>query len=146
MSRAPALMLPLGTQPAVLYQSKCVDMTLKEKTSLVRITAHGRDSLDASAGCAISGIIESAGTLLKRGQEYKVIWDLRDSPLPGFANTARLAAWGISHKAELESLTTKMGVIVPQGPVASVAAGVLAAFSGVPTKVGSNAAEIENFV
>jgi hypothetical protein len=146
MSHTPALMLPLGTQPAVLYHSKCVDMTLDEKTYLVKITAHRGDNLDTSAGCAITGIIESADVLLKRGQEYKVIWDLRDSPLPGFANTARLAAWGISHKAELESLTTKMGVIVPQGPVASVAAGMLAAFSGVPTKVGSNAAEIEDFL
>jgi hypothetical protein len=146
MTSMPALMLPLGTQPEVLYQSKCVDMTLDEKTSLVKITAHKGDGLDASAGCAIAGIMESADVLLTRGRDYKIIWDLRDSPLPDFANTARLAAWGILHKSHLESLTTKMGVIVPHGPVASVAAGMLASFSGVPTKVSSNAAEVEAFV
>ena len=70
------------------------------------------------------------------------MWDLRDSPTPGFRDTMRLAKWGLSKKAELERLTTKMGVIVPNGPVASVAGGLLATFSGVPTVVLANAEEV----
>lgn len=144
MAHAPALMLPLGTQPTVLFHSKCVDMTMDEKTSLVRITAHAGD--DTSASCAVDGIMASADILLKRGKQFAVVWDLRESPVPDFASTARLAAWGVSHKRDLEALTSKMGVVVPGGPVSSVAAGMLAMFSAVPTKVGVDLGEVEDFV
>ena len=53
---------------------------------------------------------------------------------------------GHGPKRDLEALTSKMGVVVPEGPVASVAAGMLAAFAAVPTKVGMDLGEVEDFV
>jgi len=144
MSGAPALILPLGVQPTQLYKSKCVGMCLDEKTSKVTITAHNGDNVDAS--CAITGIMESTEALLGKGKEYSVVWDLRDSPTPGLRETMRLATWGLSKKGELERLTTKMGVIVSDGPVAAVAGGMLAAFSGVPTVVSADPEEVHRYV
>ena len=144
MGALPAVILPLGIQPTQLYKSKCVGMCLDEKTSKVTITAHSGDDVDAS--CAITGIMESTEALLGKGKEYSVVWDLRDSPTPGLRDTMRLATWGLSKKAELERLTTKMGVIVSDGPVASSAGGLLAAFSGVPTVVSASAEEVHRYV
>ena len=144
MTHAPALMLPVGSHPTQLYKSKCVGMCLDEKTSKVTITAYKGEDVDAS--CAITGIIESTNGLLEKGKEYSVVWDLRDSPTPGIGDTMRLATWGLSKKAELERLTTKMGVIVPDGPVASVAGGLLGAFSNVPTIVSADADEVHRQV
>jgi len=144
MSGVPALMLPLGVQPTQLYKSKCVGVCLDEKARKVTITAHSGDGADAS--CAITGIMASTEALLRKGQEYSVVWDLRDSPAPGLRETMRLAAWGLSKKAELERLTTKMGVIVSDGPAASAAGGLLAAFSGVPTVVSASAEEVNRYV
>ena len=81
--------------------------------------------------------------LLARGNEYSVVWDLRDSPTPGLRDTMRLARWGLANKAELERLTVKMGVIVPDGAVASIAGGLLGAFSAVDTVISSDADEVE---
>lgn len=109
----PPLMLTLNARPTQLYSSKCVRVTMDERTSRVTITAHRGDDGDAS--CAISGIIQATDALLGRGQQYSVVWDLRDSPTPGFRDTMRLAAWGVSRKANLERLTTKMGVVMREG-------------------------------
>ena len=143
MSAAPTLLLPLGLQPSRLYRSKCVDVLMDEKASKVTITAHGGDGVDAS--CAISGIMQSAEALLRRGKAYSVVWDLRDSPTPNLRETMRLAAWGLSKKTELEHLTTKMGVIVSDGPAASVAGGLLATFSGVPVVISASAEEVHRY-
>ena len=90
--------------------------------------------------------MESTEALLGKGKEYSVVWDLRDSPTPGLRETMRLATWGLSKKGELERLTTKMGVIVSDGPVAAVAGGMLAAFSGVPTVVSADPEEVHRYV
>ena len=144
MSQMPALMLPLGLRPTQLCKSKCVNMLIDERTGRVTIIAHRGDDVDA--GCAITGIMESTNALLARGKEYSVVWDLRDSPVPGFRDTMRLAKWGLSKKSQLERLTTKMGVIMPDGPVASVAGGLLATFSGVPTVISSDPDEVDRLV
>ena len=52
----------------------------------------------------------------------------------------------LSNKVALERLTTRMGVILPNGPVASIAGGLMASFSGVPTVVSTNAEEVHRFM
>ena len=134
----------VGSGVSTLYSSKCVTMT-RDKASLVRIVAHG--GAESDINCAIDGLMKSTDILLNNDQSFKVVWDLRDSPTPGLASTARLVAWGLQKKGELNKLTQKMGVIVPDGPVASVAGKVLEAFSGsVPTLVSQNASEVEGYV
>ena len=61
----PPLMLTLNARPTQLYSSKCVRVTMDERTSRVTITAHRGDDGDAS--CAISGIIQATDALLGRG-------------------------------------------------------------------------------
>ena len=74
------------------------------------------------------------------------MWDLRQCPAPTMSDTMRLATWGMSKKTELTALTTKMGVILPTGPVASIVGGLMANFSGVPTVVSTNAEEVHRFM
>jgi hypothetical protein len=119
-------------------------MHLDEKTSKVTITAYNGDDVDA--GCAITGIMTSTEALLAKGRPYSVVWDLRNSPVPSIGETMRLAAWGMSKKKDLEHLTKRMGIVVPNGPVASVAGGLLASFSAVPTVVSTSADEVHRFV
>lgn len=144
MSGTPSLMLPLKGHPIELYRSRCVGMHLDEKTSKVTITAYNGDDVDA--GCAITGIMTSTEALLAKGRPYSVVWDLRNSPVPSIGETMRLAAWGMSKKKDLEHLTKRMGIVVPNGPVASVAGGLLASFSAVPTVVSTSADEVHRFV
>jgi hypothetical protein len=137
----PPLLLTFNARPTQLYSSKCVRVTMDERTSRVTITAHSGNDGDAS--CAISGIIQATDVLLGRGQQYSVVWDLRDSPTPGVRDTMRLAAWGVSRKANLERLTTKMGIVMREGAVASVVGSLLGAFSGVPTVMAADLDEVE---
>lgn len=141
MRPLPPLMLSLSARPTPLYSSRCVDVAMDEKASRVTIVARKGDDVDAR--CAIDGIMAATDALLARGKEYSVVWDLRDSPTPGLRDTMRLARWGLANKPELERLTVKMGVIVPDGAVASVAGGLLGAFSAVDTVISSDADEVE---
>jgi len=134
----------VGSGLSTLYSSKCVTMT-RDNASLVRIVAHG--GAEADINCAIDGLMESTNILLDKDKSFKVVWDLRESPTPGLASTARLVAWGLGKKGQLNKLTEKMGVIVPDGAVAGVAGKVLEAFSGsVPTMVSKNVSEVERYV
>tara|TARA_B110000444_G_scaffold250271_1_gene276420 strand:+ start:310 stop:762 length:453 start_codon:yes stop_codon:yes gene_type:complete len=146
MLSRPVSVLPslFGEGCTKLYSSKCVDVCIDERTSKVTIVAHGGNNADAS--CAITGIMQATEALLRKDAKYVVVWDLRNSPTPGMRETMRLAAWGLSKQAKLERLTTKMGVIVQEGPVASVAGGLLGAFSRVPTIVSPDADGVHEYV
>ena len=146
MLARPTSVLPslFGEGCTRLYRSKCVDVCIDERTSKVTIVARGGN--DADASCAITGIMQATDALLHRDAKYMVVWDLRDSPTPGMQATMRLATWGLSNRAKLERLTTKMGVIVNEGPVASVAGGLLGAFSRVPTMVSPDADRVHEYV
>jgi len=144
MIGTPALMLPLKGPQTQLYRSKCVGVHMNEKTSMVTITAYDGEDVDAS--CAITGIMQSTDTLISKGKPFSTMWDLRACPTPTMGDTMRLATWGLSRKAELVALTNKMGVILPNGPVASIAGGLMASFSGVPTVVSTSAEEVHKFM
>lgn len=144
MVGTPALMLPLKGPQTQLYRSKCVGVHVDEKTSMVTITAY--DGEDVDAGCAITGIMQSTDALIAKGRPFSTMWDLRQCPAPTMGDTMRLATWGMANKTELTALTTKMGVIMPNGPVASIAGGLMASFSGVPTVVSTNAEEVHRFM
>lgn len=118
---------------------------MSKSNGSVRIVAHGGS--DGAASCAIDGIMSSTDTLLKKGDPFRVTWDLRSSPMPGPISTARLIAWGIKHHAELQRLTTKMGIIVSDGPLTGLVKSVIhSAVGRTPTLVSSNEAEVESFV
>jgi hypothetical protein len=140
----PALMLPLKGPQTQLYRSKCVSVHMDQQTSMVTITAY--DGEDVDAGCAITGIMQSTDALIATGMPFSTKWDLRQCPPPTMSDTMRLATWGLSNKVALERLTTRMGVILPNGPVASIAGGLMASFSGVPTVVSTNAEEVHRFM
>jgi len=141
MQQYPPLMLSLSARPTQLYASKCVDVQLDDRSGRVTITAHRGN--EAGASCAISGIMAAADALLARGNEYSVVWDLTGSPTPGFRDVMRLSAWGMRNKPELERLTTRMGIVMREGAVASIAGALLGAFSGVPTVIAADASEVE---
>ena len=137
-------MLPLKGPQTQLYRSKCVSVHMNEQTSVVTITAY--DGEDVDAGCAITGIMQSTDALIAKGKPFSTKWDLSRCPPPTMSDTMRLATWGLSNKAALERLTTKMGVILPNGPVASIAGGLMASFAAVPTVVSTNAEEVHRFM
>lgn len=141
----PPLFLQTGVVASTLCSSPCISMTRDSKTNVVCITAHRGN--DYSMSCAIDGLIESTNGLLDENKAYKVLWDLRQSETPSLQDTARLVSWGASKKRELSALTVKMGVIVPDGPVANIAGSVITAFSGgVPTMVSSNVDKVKAYV
>jgi hypothetical protein len=146
MLARPASVLPslFGEGCTRLYSSKCVDVCIDERTSKVTIVA--RSGNDADASCAITGIMQATEALLRRDAKYVVVWDLRNSATPSMQETMRLATWGLSNRTKLERLTVKMGVIVNEGPVASVAGGLLGAFSRVPTMVSPDADRVHDYV
>jgi len=120
-------------------------MTIDDKSSEVRIVAHGGGEKDV--GCAIDGLIASTEILLDRNTSFSVIWDLRKSPPPDVSSTVRLIGWGLGKKEALTKLTTKMGVLVPEGAVSRVVGQVLQTFAGTtPTLVSGNERAVEAFV
>ena len=137
-------MLPLKGPQTQMYRSKCVSVHMDEQTSMVTITAYNGEDVDA--GCAITGIMQSTDALIAKGKPFSTMWDLRACPAPTMSDTMRLATWGLSNKAKLEALTKKMGVILPNGPVASIAGGLMASFAAVPTVVSTNAEEVHRFM
>ena len=139
---APAVFLRVGA-PTTLYSSQCVTMTMDHGS--VRIVAHGGS--DEAASCAIDGIMSSTEMLLERGEPFRVTWDLRSGPVPGPISTARLIAWGLKRKAELDRLTIKMGVLIPGGPLTGVVKSVVqSAVGSTPTLVSNDVTEVEAFV
>jgi hypothetical protein len=146
MLARPVSVLPslFGDGCTRLYSSKCVDVCIDERISKVTIVARSGGVSDAS--CAITGIMEATEALMCKNVKYMVVWDLRNSPVPSMHETMRLATWSLSRKGQLERLTTKMGVIVQDGPVASVAGGLLGAFSGIPTMVSPDATKVHKYV
>ena len=144
MSTTPSLMLPLKGPQTQLYRSKCVGVHMDEKHSMVTITAYDGEEVDAS--CAITGIMASTDALISKGKPFSTMWDLRACPTPTMSDTMRLAAWGLSKQAKLKELTKKMGVILPNGPVASIAGGLMASFSDVPTVISTNAEGVHRFM
>ena len=137
-------MLPLKGPQTQMYRSKCVSVHMDEQTSMVTITAYNGEDVDA--GCAITGIMQSTDALIAKGKPFSTMWDLRACPTPTMSDTMRLTTWGLSNKAKLEALTKKMGVILPNGPVASIAGGLMASFAAVPTVVSTNAEEVHRFM
>ena len=128
-----------------LFESKCVSMTMDDKSSEVRIVARGGGEKDI--GCAVDGLIASTEILLARNVSFSVIWDLRKSPPPDVSSTVRLIGWAIGKKEALTKLTTKMGVLVPEGAVSTVVGQVLQTFAGAtPTFVSGDEQSVEAFV
>tara|TARA_B100000768_G_scaffold148503_1_gene142490 strand:- start:213 stop:578 length:366 start_codon:yes stop_codon:yes gene_type:complete len=114
-------------------------------TRHVRIVAHAGSS--RAGDCAIDGIMAGVETLLLQDQTFHVTWDLRASPTPSMISTAQLAMWGVRHKAALDKLTIKMGVLVSEGPMVAIIGGVLNIYAGrTPTFVSSVQAHVDAFV
>lgn len=144
MMGTPALMLPLKGPQTQLYRSKCVGVHINEATSMVTITAYEGEDVDAS--CAITGIMQSTDALIAKGKPFSTMWHLENCPTPTMSDMMRLSTWAMSRKADLDRLTKKMGVVVPKGPVASIAGSLMANFSAVPTVVSTSADEVYKFM
>lgn len=130
---------------ALLYNSSSVRVTLSRDRLLHIAAQPGGTSVSDDDVTAVMAATEA---LMAEGVVFSTVWDLRLCPVPSVGVTTRCVQWALKHKATLDKLNQRLGVVIPNNrAVAVLVATVLTTFG--PTcevRVSSNQVEALQFM